>query len=276
MDWNLTDLTKLLGLSVAAFTVLRVAVGKPLVARVINPHRMTWVLAALGFFSGATGLLRWQTKSSDPVVWLAPLKDLVTDERADAYVMMAAFGMFNGLVILGLVGYCWLRLPRDPTTFRSLRDRAKVVRYYTRLRGGLDFATLIRLSKQPDATAEVLAFGVTPRTVTERLLDMTPARTLDAQVKMWTDLAIALHHEMGQLTKVLTAGGQGVTRRALFDVQFGGYLFQYIRPPEVGDDYVFVFAATLSQLELNSRRFEEHFELLVAALRNVKAGVEKF
>jgi hypothetical protein len=275
MDWNLTDLTKLVGLSAAAFAVLRVAVGRPLVADVINPHRPTWFFAAVGFLSGATGLLRWEAKSADPLAWVELLTTLVTKEKATGPVMVAAFGLFNGLVILGLLGYCLLRLPRDPATFRRIKDRAKVVRYYTCLNGGLDFAVLMRLAKTENAAAEQLASGVNMRELEDRLFELIPTRTAEQQILWWTSLAVEVHKEMDRLNKVFGTGGQGINRRALFDVQFGGYLFQYLRPPEIGDDYLFLFGATLTQAEVNTRRFEEHFELLVKALRNIGAVTEK-
>jgi hypothetical protein len=275
MDWNLTDLTKLVGLSAAAFAVLRVAVGRPLVAKVINPHRMIWLFAALGFLSGAAGLLRWEAKSADPAAWMAPLRTLVSEEKATAQVMVAAFALFNGLVILGLLGYCLARLPRDPGTFTRPKDRAKVVRYYTVLNGGLDFAALVRLPKADGAVAAVLATGVNRKELDARLFELIPSRTAEQQIQWWTDLAVEVHREMDRLNKVFGAGGQGINRRVLFDVQFGGYLFQYLRPPEIGDDFLFLFGATLTQAEVRTRRFEEHFELLVQALRNIKAEAEK-
>lgn len=275
MDWNLTDLTKLVGLSAAAFAVLRVALGRPLIAQVINPHRLLWLFAAIGFLSSAAGLLRWDTKSADPLEWLTPLRAVVSEEKAHGQVMVAAFALFNGLVILGILGYCWLKLPRDPHTFRRQKDRAKVVQYYTALNGGLDFAVLVRLPKSDGAQPQVIATGANRRELEERLGDLIPTRTADMQTQWWTDLATEVHKEMDRLNAVFGAGGQGINRRALFDVQFGGYLFQYLRPPEVGDEFLYLFGATLTHAEVNTRRFEEHFELLVKALRNIKAEAEK-
>jgi hypothetical protein len=275
MDWNLTDLTKLVALSGAAFAVLRVAVGKPLVAQVINPHRMLWLFAAAGFLSSAAGLLKWDTKSNHPFDWLTPLRAVVSEEKAHPEVMVAAFALFNGLVILGILGFCWFKLPRDPHTFRRPKDRAKVVQYYTALAGGLDFAVLVRLSKKAGSVPQVIATGVNRRELDDRLHELIPTRSLDQQIQWWTDLASEVHKEMDRLNAVFGGGGQGINRRVLFDVQFGGYLFQYLRPPEVGDEFLYLFGATLTQAEVNTRRFEEHFELLVKALRNIKAEAEK-
>ncbi len=275
MDCNVSDLSRVLAVSGAAFGLARVAVGKPLVTQVVNPHRPLWLLAAGGFLSGAAGLLRWHAKSADPEAWAVPLRALVTEERTAPQVMVAAFGLFNGLVILGLVGYCRLVLPRDPATFRGLHDAGRVVRYYARRTGGLDFAVLVRLGKEPDAVPEVVASGTARRHVAARMAEAGIDHTVDEQAAAWTAQATVLHHEMERLAKVLGAAGQGANRRALFDGQYGGVLFQYVRPPEVGDEFVYLFAATLSQREVDSRRFEDHFDLLVTALRHVRAGVEK-
>ncbi len=275
MDWNLTDLTKILALSGAVFAVLRVVVGKPLITQVVNPHRPTWLFAAFGFLTGAFGLLRTESHSSSAMAILAPLKALVTEERASGPVMIAAVALFNALVILGVLAYCVWRLPRDPSTFRRAKDQAKVVRYYTNLPGGLDFSTLIRLSKKDGAQAVYLATGVNVNEIQKRLDELVPFRTAESQIAWWTSLALDMHTEMDRMNAILGKGGQGINRRVLFDVQFGGYLFQYLRPPEVGEDYLFAFGATLVQAEVNTRRFEEHFELMIAALRNIKAGMEK-
>ena len=181
----------------------------------------------------------------------------------------------NALVILGVLVYCVWRLPRDPSTFRRSKDQAKVVRYYTNLPGGLDFSTLIRLSKKDGAQAVYLATGVNVHEIQKRLDELVPFRTAESQIAWWTSLALDMHTEMDRMNGILGKGGQGINRRVLFDVQFGGYLFQYLRPPEVGEDYLFAFAATLVQAEVNTRRFEEHFELMITALRNIKAGMEK-
>ncbi len=275
MTINLTDIAKLFALSGATFAILRVAVGRPLVTQVINPHRPTWFFVAIGFISGSYGLLRAEAKSSDPQVMYALMATLVTEEHASGPVMIAAVGVFNGLVIFGLLAFCWLRMARDPSTFRRAKDRAKVVKYYTGLAGGLDFSTLIRLSKTEGATPEVIATGVNKREIQRRLDELVPYRMANSQLDWWSALAVELHHEMNRMNAVLDKGGQGINRRVLFDVQFGGYLFQYLRPPEIGDDYLFLFGATLSQMEVNTRRFEEHFDLLVQALRNIKANAEK-
>ncbi len=275
MNWNLTDLTKVAAISAAVFAVLRAVFGRPLVRNIVNAHRLTWLLVAGGFFAGAVGLLRDHAQSNNPVEWFAPLGTLVLEERAAGPVMIAGFALLNAVVILGMLAYCHVRLPRDPGTFRKLKQLPKAVQYYAALRGGIDFAVLLRLAKSEDAKPEVVAMGVNRKEIQERLDALGRKESADARSAKWMELAGDLHREFQAMNAVLEKGGQGGNRRVLLDVQYGGYLFQYVRPPKSGSDVLFLFAVTVLQQEVTNRQFEEHFEQMMQAIRNITAGAER-
>lgn len=275
MDWNVTDLTKVAAISAAVFAVLRAVFGRPLVRIIVNAHRLTWLLVAGGFFAGAVGLLRDHAKSNNPFDWFSPLGTLVLEERAPGPVMIAGFALLNAFVILGMLTFCQFRLPRDPGSFRKLKQLPKAVQYYSGLRGGIDFAVLLRLAKSDEARPEVVAMGVNRKEIQDRLNAIGRRESADARIANWLELAGDLHREFQSMNAVLEKGGQGGNRRILLDVQYGGYLLQYVRPPKSGSDVLFLFAVTVLQQEVNNRQFEEHFEQMMQAIRNITAGAER-
>lgn len=275
MNWNVTDLTKVAAISAAVFAVLRVVFGRPLVRNIVNPHRLTWLFVAGGFVGGGLGLLREETNSNYPPAWVAPLETLVVQERAAGRVLVAGFALLNGLVILGALAYCLARLPRDPGTFRKVKQLPKAVQYYSSLKGGIDFSALVRLHKSDGAKPEIVAMGVNRPEIQGRLEAIGRKESADARIAKWLELAVELHADFQRMNALLEKGGQGGNRRVLLDVQYGGYLFQYVRPPKSGSDVVFLFAVTVLQQEVTNRQFEEHFELLVQAVRNITAGTER-
>jgi hypothetical protein len=275
MTWNVTDLMKVAAISAAAFGVLRVVLGRPLVRNVVNPNRLTWLLVAAGFLAAGCGLLREQTNAGNPLAWFAPLEALVLQEKATGPVLIAGFALFNGLVILGTLAYCWAVLPRDPGTFRKLAHLPRAVQYYSSLRGGIDFAALVRLAKADGATPDVIATGVNRAEIQQRLDATGQKEPADVRIRKWLDLAVELHREFQRMNGLLEKGGQGGNRRVLLDVQYGGYLFQYVRPPKAGADVQFLFAVAVLQQEVTTRRFEDHFDLLVQAVRNATAAAER-
>jgi hypothetical protein len=275
VDWNLTDLTKVAAISAAVFAVLRAVFGRPLVRNIVNAHRLTWFLVAVGFFVGGAGLLRDHAKSNNPIEWFAPLGALVLEERAAGPVMIAGFAILNTVVILGMLAFCHFRLARDPGSFRKLKQLPKSVQYYASLKGGIDFAVLLRLAKSEEAKPEVVAIGVNRKEIQERLDAIGRKESADARIAKWLELAGDLHREFQSMNAVLEKGGQGGNRRVLLDVQYGGYLLQYVRPPKSGSDVLFLFAVTVLQREVSNRQFEDHFEQMIQAIRNITAGTER-
>jgi hypothetical protein len=275
MDWNVTDLTKVAAITAAVFAVLRAVFGRPLVRTIINAHRLTWLFVAGAFFAGGVGLLRDQAKTASPFEWFAPLGTLVLEERAPGPVLVASFALLNCFVILGILTFCHFRLPRDPGSFHKLKQLPKAVQYYSSLKGGIDFAALIRLNKFDEPKPEIVASGVNRSEIQSRLDAIGRKESADTRIAKWLELAVDLHAELQRMNVVLEKGGQGGNRRVLLDVQYGGYLFQYVRPPKSGSDVVFLFAVTVLQQEVTNRQFEEHFELLMRAVRNITAGTER-
>ena len=271
---NLADLTKLLAFVAAAFAVLRAALGKPLLSKIVNPNQGVWLWAVAGMLLAVTGILRWEAKSNDPGSMLAVLKPLVNDDKPSAAVLVAGFTILTAAVIFGMVVYCWLRLPRDPAAYSKPQHRAKAIRYYTRLAGGLDYAILIKVDKTDGGRAEVIAEAELERQIHARLGELRPKRTVEEQTAAWQQLALDLHRRMPEFDKLAAVGRQGNGRRVMLDVQYGGFIIEYLHPPEIGDDTTFLFGATLFQHEVDSRRFEDHFDLLAQALRNIDAHVK--
>lgn len=275
MNWNVTDLSKVVAISAAVFAVLRAVLGRPIVRTIINPNRLTWLFVAGAFIAGGAGLLRDRANSNHPVDWFAPLETLVVEERAPGPVLVAGFALLNGLAILGTLAYCFLRLPRDPGSFRKLKQLPKAVQYYSSLKGGIDFAALIRLDKGAGAKPETVAMGVNRKEIQSRLEAIGRKESADVRIREWLELAVELHADFQRMNAILEKGGQGGNRRVLLDVQYGGYLLQYVRPPKSGRDVLFLFAVTVLQQEVTNRQFEEHFDLLLRAVRNVTAGTER-
>jgi hypothetical protein len=62
----------------------------------------------------------------------------------------------------------------------------------------------------------------------------------------------------------------------VFDVEYGGMFFAYLRLPALGAadaDPVYVFAAALSQEAINRKLADAHFDLLVHALKQIDTNV---
>lgn len=275
MDWNITDLTKVAAISGAVFAVLRAVFGRPLVRNIVNAHRLTWLFVAGGFFVGGVGLLRNHARNNNPFDWFSPLGTLVVEERAPGPVLVAAFALLNTFVILGMLAFCHFRLARDPSSFRTLKQLPKALKYYSSLRGGIDFAVLLRLEKSDDAKPEVVALGVNRSEIQARLNAIGRKESIETRIANWLELAADLHRELQSMNAILEKGGQGGNRRVLLDVQYGGYMLQYVRPPKSGSDVLFLFAVTVLQSEVTNRLFEEHFDQLMQAVRNITASTER-
>ncbi|MEZ6140352.1 MAG: hypothetical protein R3B84_07255 [Zavarzinella sp.] len=271
---NTTELTKLIAASGAVFVLLRVVFARPLIKRVINPHRLVWLLTGFGLLAGAITVLQRESPIKGAWAWLVPLKPLISDERTSLNVMFAAFGMSNGIIALILVGYAWLTLARDPGTFHHAKW-AKVVRYYTRLRGGIDYSVLIQFNRTSGELPEVVAEGVRKGQVQQKMLELMPSANFAQQLQSWCQLGINMRHKIfPKLDEIMRDINHGNLRRALFDFEHGAVLVELIRIAEQGstsshDRYLVAF--TLNQAEVNNHRFQEHFELMVKALRGIQS-----
>jgi hypothetical protein len=172
-------------------------------------------------------------------------------------------------------------LPRDPSTFRQPEDRKKAFRYYvTRLRGGLDYALLAC------GDGEVFDEIVNTRQAARRcahLPKVIPSdgskprhRTVEDQLQSWREGAARIHAGMEQLDEVIERAQHGRNRRIVFDTEYGGLFFKYLRLPDPRsktDTTLYLFGATLNQKEMNTQTAEAHFNLLVEALRHIDRNV---
>jgi hypothetical protein len=69
---------------------------------------------------------------------------------------------------------------------------------------------------------------------------------------------------------------QGHNRRLVFDCEYGGLFFRYLRLPDPVnqlDTGLYLFGATLNQTEMTNGRAEQHFLLLLEALHHIDRAV---
>jgi hypothetical protein len=259
--------------------IVAVVRQRQFLTKAVNPHRVAWIIAALTLFWGGIALLRLEAHSWDLDEWSRIFGSLVTEERLSARAKIAAVAMITGVLFGLLVLWCWLFSPRDPTTFRRPRDRRRAFRYYvSRLRGGLDYAVLCRNDGQR------LEEAWAPRPIRTRL-DHFPRveidgkwkeRTLEDQIEFWRATAADLHKSMAMIDEVVGRARQGKNRRMVFDAEFGGLFFMYLRvadPRDRAGDTVYLFAATLNQEQMNLKIADVHFDLLVQAMRHIEGGI---
>jgi len=275
---NFSDLSVVLILASTLYALIVALTGRQnFLVRAVNPHRGTWLLAALSILWVGIGLLRLEALSWDLPTWGALLSQLVTDAPATARVKVASLAILLSVVFLVLVAWCWLFLPRDPSNFRRLQDRKAAFRYYvTRLRGGLDYALLAR------GDGERLEEAAHTKQI-ERMCPHLPKvlfqegaqpriRTAQEQVAFWREMACRLTERMGELDRLIEQARHGRNRRIVFDAQYGGFFFKYLRLPDLdgtGDTGLYLFGATVSQEEMDTQEAERHFSYLLRALQNI-------
>jgi hypothetical protein len=280
---NLSDLAVVVALGSALYAVIIAVAGRrDFLKDAVNPHRISWLIAAVSLLWVGAGLLRWEAGSWSPQAWGPLLAQLVQDTPTPPKVKAASVALLLSLVFLSLVAYCWATMPRDPRTFRRPEDRQAAFRtYVTRMKGGLDYAVLAC------GDGEVLEEAFNARQVTRRcpyLPKVAPpgagprTRTLEDQLASWREGAGGIHAGMSQLDAVVERASHGRNVRLIFDTEYGGLFFVYLRTPDPrgGDGGVYLFGATLDQKEVNTQAAENHFNLLAEAMRsidrNVRAG----
>jgi hypothetical protein len=68
----------------------------------------------------------------------------------------------------------------------------------------------------------------------------------------------------------------GRNRRIVFNAEYGGFYFRYLRPPDPQakvDTALYLFAATLNQAEMDSQRADHHFHLLQRAIVHIDRSI---
>lgn len=269
----LTLVTGLYGLMVA------LARQRNFLTRSVNPYRGAWLLAGVTAVWFGVGLLRLEARSWDAEAIGAVLGSLVTDRPLSTQGKTAAVALLLGLLLIVLVLWCRVNFPRDPSSFARPGQRAKAVRYYVAgLRGGLDYAVVMRPGgrRQEEAWCEKqtrAVLGYLPRVSAAGGEQVD--RTVNDQVAHWRAAAERLHASMAALDAAIAPAHQGANRRLVFDCEYGGLFFAYLRPPVGGADgeAEYVFAATVSQEAMNLKRADAHFDLLVRALKLIDTNV---
>ena len=277
---NFTDLFTVIGLGSALYAVLVVFTRQQqFLLKAVNPHRVMWLITGVSVLWVGLGMMRFEVGNWNFNDWWPVFFQLVSDAPAGPRVKVASLAILFGALLVGLVVYCVLLYPRDPSTFRGPKDRRSAVRYFVRLRGGLDFAQL-RLGDgevQEEAVhpAQIAAWCTHLPKV--KIGDEPPrTRTVDDQVELWRELARHIHGQMRQLDELVAVASQGHNRRLVFDCEYGAIYFHYLRMPDPTaevDTGVYLFGATLSQAEVDTGRAEQHFQLLHEALRSIDRSI---
>jgi len=278
---NVTDLSVVLGLGAALSALLLAVVGRRnFLLHAVNPHRMTWLLAAVSVLWVGFTLMRWEARSWDLVTWSRLAGQLVTDEPAPARVKVASLAILFSLLMAGILAWCVSILPLDPSTFRRPQDRRAAFRYYVaRLRGGLDFAVLaLGDGEQPEEATNLRQLGAwCPHLPKVKSGDGPPhVRDAQEQIDRWRRLAAQINAQIKNLDALIEPGQQGRNRRLVFDAEFGGIFFRYLRQPDPRDPLdtgLYLFGATLNQMEMSNGRAERQFQLLFEALRHIERSV---
>lgn len=278
---NFSDLFVVIALASTLYAVIvALTRQKHFLAKAVNPHRGAWLLAACATLWVGVSLLRWEAETWDLRSLLGQLGQLVTEEPTPVRVKVGSLAIFLGVTFLTLVGWCRFFLPRDPTTFRRPEDRKKAFKYYvTQLRGGLDYA-LLGLGD-----GEVLEEVAHPKQILSRAVHLPKVavegapprvRTVDDQIQFWRQMALNLHNRMAELDALIATAHQGHNRRIVFDAEYGGFFFKYLRSPDPTsaiDSGQFLFGATLNQIELDSQTAESHFRYLMEAILYIEKGI---
>lgn len=280
---DLTDLFVVFALVSAVYGVLVLLTrDHRFLHRAVNPFRGAWLIAGFSAFWGGVALLRWETNTWNPRAWGEVLTLLVRPESISTNGKVASVAIIAGLLFIGLVAWCTFTMPRAPSTFHRPADRKRAFQYYVSgLRGGLDYAALV----WADGTIIEEAHDQRKiKRMAEHLPRVTPdaegqrhVRSAEEQVQFWREAAQKIHKAMTTLDEVIAPAHQGTNRRLLFDCEFGGMLFIYLRMPEARDpdgEYLYLFAATLNQGSMNDRVADAHFALLLEALRTIEQGIK--
>jgi hypothetical protein len=277
---NYSDLLVVVALVAGLYgLIVALARQRQFLSKAVNPHRGAWLVAGLTALWVGVGLLRLEAQSWDPHALGRLLASLVTEAPLSTRGKAAVVAVLLGLLFVILVLWCWINFPKDPSVFRRPGQRGKALRYYVAgLKGGLEYAVLMRPG------GERLEEASEPRHLKACLPHLPRvnggadriARTPDDQVAFWRQTAEHLHQSMAALDAAIAPARQGANRRLVFDCEYGGLYFAYLRPPVPGDpnaEPVYLFAATVSQEAVNLKLADAHFDLLLRALKGIDTNV---
>ncbi|MGL4552117.1 MAG: hypothetical protein ACRC33_13130 [Gemmataceae bacterium] len=302
---NFSDLLVVIGLLSSLYGVLVAMTNRQqFLLKAVNPHRLTWLITALSVLWVGLSLMRWEAGSWGVHDWVPLLRQLVSEAPTSGRVKVASLALLFGILLCTLVSYCVLFYPRDPSTFRRPQDRRAAIRYYVHaLRGGLDFAQLRmgdgEVLEESASLKQIEAWCVNLPKVAGAAVPPPPGRTTSAgrateddpvvrerlqgrlrtaedQVAFWRKAASRIHERMRELDALIGVANQGHNRRLVFDCEFGGMFFRYLRLPDPTsevDTGLYLFGATLNQTEMTSGRAEQHFQMLLEAMNYIDRAV---
>jgi hypothetical protein len=277
---NFSDLLVVLVLAAGLYGLIVVlARQRQFLTQAVNPYRWAWFLAGVTALWFGIGLLRIEAHSWDPHALSAVLTSLVTESPLSTRGKVAVVAVLLGLLFIVLVLWCRFNYPKDPRTFRRPDHRGKALRYYVaKLKGGLEYAVLMRpggerLEEAWESRHMRLCLPHLPRVNggTER-----NCRSVDDQIAYWRQTAEHVHQSIAQLDAAIAPAHQGANRRIVFDSEYGGMFFAYLRPPVPGSpdaEPIYLFAATVSQEAVNMKIADNHFDLLLQALKGIDTNV---
>jgi len=277
---NPTDLLVVVAIASGIYAILvTLTRQKQFLVKAVNPHRAAWAIASVSVFWVGVSLMRMEAQNWRAETWMELFQQLVTDAPTPPRVKIAALAFFMSLLLGALVLWCWLAYPRDPTSFRLPKDRAAAFRHFVRNHKGLDYALLGwgdgEISIEQHAAKRIQAwFEHLPKI--QSAGQKPRLRTLEDQLKFWRETAANIHKERAILDAVIAPANQGHNKRIVFDCDFGGLFFWYLRPPDPQsklDQGMFLFGATLNQSEISTGRAELHFSYLFQALMNIEKSV---
>jgi hypothetical protein len=277
---NYSDLLVVLLLAAGLYgLIVALARQRKFLSHAVNPYRWAWLLAGLTALWFGIGLLRWEAHSWDPHALTAVLASLVTDAPLSTRGKVAVVAVLLGLLFVVLVTWCRFNYPKDPSVFSHPNARGRALRYYVaKLKGGLEYAVLMRPGgERLEETWETRHLRIClphlPRTNGggER-----NCRSVDDQIAFWRQTAEHIHQSMTTLDAAIAPAHQGSNRGLVFDCEYGGMFFAYLRPPVPGDpdaEPIYLFAATVSQEAVNMKIADNHFDLLLRALKGIDTNV---
>ena len=259
--------------------IVALARQRSFLTKAVNPYRGAWLFAGSTCLWCGIGLLRIEAKSWSPPEIGDVLFALVTDKPLSTQGKAAAVAILLGMLLCILVVWCYFNFPRDPITFRSPKQRGKAMRYYiSKLKGGLDYAVLMR----PDG--ERIQEAWHEGHIREAMPHLSRIiagngdkahRTLHDQIEFWRAAAQNMPKSLEKLDESVAPAHQGGNRRIVFDTEYGGLFFAYLRWPEKDNDgeELFLVAATLSQSAMNTKQADYHFDLMMQALRQIDSNL---
>jgi hypothetical protein len=277
---NYSDLLVVIALVSGLYgLIVALARQRNFLTKAVNPYRGSWLFAGFTCLWCGVGLLRIEAKSWSPTEIGEVLQALVTDKPLSTQGKAAAVAILLGLLLCILVVWCYFNFPRDPITFRTPKQRAQAMQYYiSKLQGGLDYAVLMRPDGEriDEAWHEGHIREAMPHLSRITDGDGTKVhRTFDDQISFWRSAAENMPKSLERLDECVAGAHQGGNRRIIFDTEYGGLFFAYLRPPEKNSDgeELFLVAATLSQSAMNTKQADVHFDLMMRALRQIDSNL---